>query len=47
MPIPSMWSITQQWYGDRLDPDWRPADVTRLQTLLTDAGLTSSFWQLT
>ena len=30
---------TQGWYGDRLDPDWRPATVDRLQGLLTAAAL--------
>lgn len=41
-----MWSLSQQWYGDRLAPDYRPRPVEQLQGLLTDAGLISDFWQL-
>ena len=41
-----MWPLTRAWYGDRLDPDFRPADVGRLRELLRDAGLTGDFWTL-
>ncbi len=41
-----MWPLTQAWYGDRLDPGYRPASVDTLQALLTAAGLTSPFWSL-
>ncbi len=42
-----MWSLSQAWYGDRLDPDFSPRPPAAAQQLLTDAGLTDPFWQLT
>ena len=42
-----MWPLTLAWYGDRLDPDYRPAPVEQLQRLLAVVGLSSPFWQLT
>ena len=41
-----MWWLSQQWYGNRLDPDYKPATVAHLQNLLTRAGLVGEFWQL-
>lgn len=42
----AVWELSQGWYGDRLDPDYRPASLDRLQGRLTDVGLTGAFWQL-
>lgn len=41
-----MWQLTQGWYGDRLTEPFVPKTRMELQTLLSDAGLTSAFWQL-
>ena len=41
-----MWQLSLGWYGDRLDPDYRPPTRDHVQSLLTDAGLTEAFWQL-
>lgn len=41
-----MWPLSQGWYGDRLSPGYAPKSIDALQQLLTDAGLTSAFWQL-
>jgi hypothetical protein len=41
-----MWTLTQRWYGDRLAESYAPKSADTLQQFLTDAGLTSSFWQL-
>ena len=41
-----MWPLSQAWYGDRLDPDFAPKPVAELQAILTQADLTSQFWQL-
>lgn len=46
MPIADMWVLSQGWYGDRLSPDYRPATVEHLQSLLSQVGLVSDFWQL-
>jgi hypothetical protein len=41
-----MWTLSQQWYGDRLDEPFVPKTVDTLQRLLTDVGLTTAFFQL-
>ena len=41
-----MWPLTKEWYGDRLDPDFRPRTVVQSQALLTAVGLTADFWRL-
>ena len=38
--------LAASWYGDRLDPGWRPRTRERSQALLEAAGLTGSFWRL-
>ena len=38
--------LARAWYGDRLDPAWRPRTTTRSQALLDEAGLSGSFWTL-
>ena len=42
-----MWALSQDWYGDRLNPSYTPKTVSVLQGFLTDAGLATEFWQLT
>jgi hypothetical protein len=41
-----MWSLSQGWYGDRLDPSFTPRTIEASQQLLAAVGLTSEFWQL-
>ena len=41
-----MWTLTQHWYGDRLARTYAPKEAATLQQLLSDAGLTTDFWQL-
>ncbi|HSF84180.1 MAG TPA: hypothetical protein VLG28_00800 [Acidimicrobiia bacterium] len=41
-----MWPLSRHWYGDRLDPKYRPAPLEALQRMLRNAGLTGAFWQL-
>ena len=35
-----------RWYGDRLDPGWRPRAREASQAILDDVGLTGDFWRL-
>ena len=42
-----MWELSQGWYGDRLDPDYRPPSLDEVQAMLSAVGLTDDFWQLT
>jgi len=46
VPLGVMWSLTRCWYGDRLADTYEPKSAETLQQFLTDAGLTSAFWQL-
>jgi hypothetical protein len=41
-----MWSLSQSWYGDRLDESFVPRTPDDTQRLLDGVGLTSDFWQL-
>lgn len=44
--VERLWLLAQRWYGDRLDPSWRPRTREQAQTLLTGADLTGDFWRL-
>jgi hypothetical protein len=46
VPLEAVWELSLGWYSDRLDPDYRPSSLDRLQGLLTKVGLTGPFWQL-
>jgi hypothetical protein len=41
-----LWDLAREWYGDRLDPDWRPRSRDESQRLLADLGLEGAFWEL-
>ena len=41
------WRLAQAWYGpDRRDAAWRRKTVDETEALLSELGLTSSFWNL-
>jgi hypothetical protein len=40
------WKLAQEWYGDRLSPQWRPKTVDEAQTAFARIGLTGNFWNL-
>ena len=44
--LPTLLRLARRWYGDRLDPDWRPRTRDQSQAILTDVGLTGPFWEL-
>lgn len=46
VPITGLWRLAQPWYGDRLDPGYRPRPVAESQRLLEEAGFTGEFWRL-
>jgi hypothetical protein len=39
--------LARPWYGDRLDPAWRPRTTAESQAILHAVGLTGDFWSLT
>jgi hypothetical protein len=46
MALPTLWELARRWYGDRLDPGWRPRTREESQAILSSVGLTGEFWQL-
>jgi hypothetical protein len=38
--------LARRWYGDRLDPDWRPRTREQSQAILDAVGLRGDFWRL-
>ena len=39
-------TLADRWYGNRLDPDWRPRTLAESQAILDSVGLTGDFWCL-
>jgi len=46
VPVRTLAALARDWYGDRLDPDWRPRGGGESQRILAAHGLTSPFWRL-
>jgi hypothetical protein len=46
MPVAQLERLARAWYGDRLDPDWRPRTREESQAILDDMELTNPFWRL-
>ena len=46
MPIGQLAGLARRWYGDRLDPGWRPRTVEQSQRILDEVGLGGDFWRL-
>jgi hypothetical protein len=46
MTVAQLHELAQRWYGDRLDPEWRPRTISQSQAILDSVGLTGPFWRL-
>jgi hypothetical protein len=46
MTLAQLHDLATRWYGDRLDPAWRPRPIERSQAILAEVGLTGPFWDL-
>jgi hypothetical protein len=46
VPVMTLALLAAMWWGDRLDPDWRPHTREQNQAILTLCGLTGEFWKL-
>jgi hypothetical protein len=44
--MPQLWELAVAWYGDRLDPEWRPRPRDESQAVLASVGLVGPFWEL-
>ena len=46
IPVEQLNRLARAWYGDRLDPAWRPRSPAASQGILRSVGLTGDFWKL-
>ncbi len=46
IPVTKLNELAHAWWGDRIDPDWRPRTLERNQAILNGLGLTDPFWSL-
>ena len=46
MPVEQLNRVARRWYGDRLNPDWRPRTREQSQRILDEEGLGGDFWRL-
>ena len=44
--LPTLRTLAERWYGNRLAPDWRPRMLAESQAILDSVGLTGDFWRL-
>jgi hypothetical protein len=40
------WRLAQEWYGDRLSPQWRAKTVVEAEASFAAIGLVGEFWKL-
>jgi hypothetical protein len=43
---PKLWELANAWWGDRVDPEWRPHTREQNQAILERLGLSGPFWHL-
>lgn len=46
IPVLTLVDLAYAWWGDRLDPAWRPHTREHNQAILDGLGLTGPFWHL-
>lgn len=46
MTLHQGWRLAQEWYGDRLSPNWRPKTVVEAEAAFAKIGLSGEFWTL-
>ena len=46
MTLAQAWDLSQRWYGNRLDPDFRRPTREEAQAIFASVGLTGDFWNL-
>jgi hypothetical protein len=46
IPVLKLAELARAWWGDRLEPDWRPHTREGNQAILERLGLDSPFWRL-
>jgi len=46
MTIPQAWDLSQKWYGNRLEPDFRRPTIDEAHAIFASVGLNGPFWRL-
>jgi hypothetical protein len=46
LPVARLAALAAAWWGDRLDPGWRPHTRAQNQAILDRLGLSEPFWRL-
>ena len=46
IPVTKLAELANEWWGDRVAPDWRPHTRRQNQAILDRLGLTDPFWRL-
>lgn len=46
LPVTQLCDLAHAWWGDRLDPHWRPHSREQNQAILDAVGLGRDFWRL-
>ncbi|MCB8980820.1 MAG: hypothetical protein H6657_25700 [Ardenticatenaceae bacterium] len=46
LSLEQVWQLSQQWYPDRLSPDFAGRSQKQVEVIFQKAGLFSSFWDL-
>jgi hypothetical protein len=46
MSLDQAWSLSQKWYGNRLDLEFRRPTPDEAKEIFESAGLTGEFWSL-
>lgn len=44
--LTALCDLAHAWWGNRLDPEWRPRTRDANQAILAGLGLTGPFWRL-
>jgi hypothetical protein len=44
--VSQIWALAQQWYSNRLSPDFRGRTVAQIEEIFRSLNLTSRFWYL-
>ena len=46
IPVTQLAALAEAWWGDRLNPAWRPHTRDQNQAILDGVGLVGDFWRL-
>jgi hypothetical protein len=44
IPLAQVWQLSQAWYGDRMNPDFRGRTIAQAHEIFKGVGLESDFW---